>query len=121
MSDQTNKKSLVDEIIENARRDRQRLEAVADGLVHGLGQLGDGLQAEGESIDADTSAAFAEEIAKVSDSLSKIQQQLVEIVKIDAKKEIEKATVNPGKMSQKEKDDIYDEMQSDTPDKELMS
>lgn len=106
-----NKKTLIEEVIENARRDRKRLEAVADGLTNGFGQLGDNVTGEGEPLDPEVSAAFAEEIAKVSDSLSKIQQQLVEIVKIDAKRELEKPQRDPSKLSQLEKEELYEELQ----------
>ncbi len=104
-------KTLVDEIIENARRDRKRLEAVANGLTQGFGRLGDTADENEETLDPEVSAAFAEEIAKVSDSLTKVNQQLVELVKIDAKKsaEIEKKP-GSGKISRKEADAIYDEL-----------
>lgn len=104
-------KNLVDEIIENARRDRKRLEAVADGLTHGFGQLGDNTNEDGGALDPEVSAAFAEEIAKVTDSLSKINQQLVELVKIDVKKESQVAVKDPKKMTAAEKDQLYEELQ----------
>ena len=111
MSEMT-KKTLVDEILENARRDRKRLESIADGLTHGFGQLGDSTFQEGEPADPEVSAAFAEEIAKISDSLCKINQQLVELVKIDAKKE-EMKPKDPAKMTTAEKEAIYEEMQQE--------
>lgn len=107
-------RTLVDEIIENARRDRKRLEAVADGLTHGFGRLGDSVEENGEALDPEVSAAFAEEIAQVSDSLTKVNQQLVELVKIDAKAtakhEDNKPATKDGKITRKEAEDIYDEL-----------
>jgi hypothetical protein len=107
-------KTLVDEIVENARRDRKRLEAVADGLTHGFGRLGDTVEEDGEPLDPEVSAAFAEEISKVADSLTKVNQQLVELVKIDArvasKSEDNKPAAKDGKITKKEAEDIYDEL-----------
>lgn len=106
------KQSLTEEIIENARNDRKRLEAVAEGLTHGFGQFQDNSSEDGGGLDPEVSAAFAEEIAKVTDSLSKINQQLVELVKIDAKKEADKPTKDPAKMSKDEKEALYEELQT---------
>jgi len=110
MSEKIDQKTLVDEIIENARADRKRLEAVANGLTHGFGQLGDS-EGDGEALDPEVSAAFAEEIAKVTDSLSKINQQLVELVKIDVKRTpVDQKPTADGSLSKKEKESIYDEL-----------
>ena len=116
-------KTLVDEIIENARSDRRRLEAVANGLTQGFKRLGDSTETEGEGLDPEVSAAFAEEIAKVSDSLTKCNQQLVELVKIDAKKsatsEDNKPATKDGKITKKEAEDIYDELSGPNQREEL--
>jgi hypothetical protein len=112
-------KTLVEEIIENARSDRKRLEAVANGLTHGFGQLGDS-EGDGEALDPEVSAAFAEEIAKVTDSLSKINQQLVELVKIDIKKmPVDDKPKPDGSLSKNEKESIYDELSGPDIHKEL--
>lgn len=112
-------KTLVDEIIENARKDRKRLEAVADGLTQGFGRFGDSVQEEGEPLDPEVSAAFAEEIAKVADSLTKVNQQLVELVKIDAKAsraaEDNKPVSKGGKISKGEAEAIFDELSGEEP------
>jgi hypothetical protein len=109
-------KTLVDEIIENARKDRLRLEAVAGGLMHGFGKFGD--STEGDPLDPEVSAAFAEEIAQIADSLTKVNQQLVELVKIDAKalakSDSGKPATKDGKISKKEAEDIYDELAGST-------
>ena len=116
-------KTLVDEIIENARRDRRRLESVAEGLTNGFKQMGETDPGE-EPLDPDVSAAFAEEIAKISDSLTKVNQQLVELVKIDAKKTLDASANQPaakgGKVTKREAEEIFDELQGqNAADKEL--
>ena len=118
-------KTLVDEIIENARNDRKRLEAVADGLTRGFDRTGDIAEDENQALDPEVSAAFAEEIAKVSDSLTRVNQQLVELVKIDAKKSAvdpnNKPVTKGNPISKKDAEDIYDELSSpvDQKDREL--
>jgi hypothetical protein len=56
---------LLDEIKENARRDRKRLEKVCDNLMDAGGD--------------------AEEISMISDSLTKSNAQLLELAKLKAK------------------------------------
>lgn len=116
-------KTLVDEIIENARKDRRRLEAVADGLTHGFDQLGANTGDDEEALDPEVSAAFAEEIAKIADSLTKVNQQLVELVKIDvkasAKAEENKPVVKGGKISKRDAEDILDELADQEEQREL--
>lgn len=116
-------RTLVDEIIENARKDRKRLESVANGLTHGFGRFGDTSNEEGEPLDPEVSAAFAEEIAKIADSLTKVNQQLVELVKIDAKAtakhEDNKPVTKDGKITKKEAEDIYDELADDLSNQEM--
>ena len=101
----TTKESLVDEIIENARKDRKRLESVAKGLTGGLFNLG---SEDDGTVDEETAAAFAEEISKISDSLTKINQGLIELVKMDAKKAV--AQPDPTKLSEADKESLYDEV-----------
>lgn len=118
-------KTLVDEIIENARNDRKRLEAVANGLTRGFDRFGDTAEEEGQPTDPEVAAAFAEEIAKISDSLTRVNQQLVELVKVDAKR----SAVDPNNkpvskgtpISRKDAEEIYDELASpgDKKDQEL--
>lgn len=107
-------KTLVDEIIENARNDRRRLEAVADGLTRGFDRTGDIAEDENQALDPEVSAAFAEEIAKVSDSLTRVNQQLVELVKIDARKSSvdpnNKPVTKGNPITKKDAEDIYDEL-----------
>jgi len=103
-------KSLVDEIIANARSDRKRLEAVANGLTHGFGEFTDNANEEG-GMDPEVSAAFAEEISKVSDSLSKINSQLIELVKLEFKgAATDPKTGEPPKMTKAEKEELYEEL-----------
>lgn len=104
----TTKEALTDEIITNARRDRKRLEAVADGLVNGFAKV----PVEGDDqneFDPEVAAAFAEEIAKIGDSLTKVNQQLVELVKIEHKNV--PPVVDVSKLSTKDVKDVYDQIQ----------
>ena len=111
---QNSKRTLVDEIVENARRDRRRLEAVAEGLTNGFGTLGDSNGDEaGGTLDPEVSAAFAEELAKVTDSLSKINQQLIELVKVESKREENKTPDQPAKLSKEDKEALYEQLQED--------
>lgn len=118
MTDQP-KKSLADEIINNARKDRKRLEAIADGLTNGFGQFGDVAHVEGEPMDPEVSAAFAEEVAKVTDSLSKVDQRLLEVMKFEFKEAVTPVDDKPKKMTKEEKEALYEEMQHDAEQKEL--
>lgn len=107
-----NRDELIGEIIRNARRDRLRLEAVADGLANGLARLPKPEEPETDKFDPEIAAAFAEEIAKISEALTKSNQQLVELVKI-AKKEEPAAEIpaKPGQLTPSEIADAYDEIQ----------
>jgi uncharacterized protein YoxC len=81
-------------------------------LTLGFGRLGENVENNGDTLDPEVSAAFAEEIAKVTDSLSKVNQQLVELVKIDAKKTLEMEKKPSGAAKNKAMDEIYDELAS---------
>jgi hypothetical protein len=83
----TTRETLIEEIIFNARRDRKRLEAVADGLVGGFVQVKRPDEDPTEEFDPEVAAAFAEEISKIGDSLSKITHELVELVKLSRRSE----------------------------------
>lgn len=100
---------LTNEIVENARSDRERLVEFADGLKE-FAQKGS--KTDDEDLDArmdpEVALALSEQIAKVSDSLTKINQQLIELVKIDAKKN---EGAGNGKFSNGEKESIYEEME----------
>ena len=102
------RETLTQEIIGNARRDRKRLEAVADGLTRRY----DDLKAIDEdrpsdTIDPEVAAAFAEEIAKLSDSLTRVNQQLVELVKVENRR----APAADDKLDSKQTQEIFDEIQ----------
>lgn len=101
------KESLTDEIISNARRDRKRLEAVADGLVNGFAKVPSQEDDDPNEFNPDVAAAFAEEIAKIGDSLTRVNQQLVELVKIEGKKVVDQ---NPVKLGKEDIDDVYNEI-----------
>lgn len=94
------------EIISNARRDRKRLEAVADGLLEGSRASADPDSPEGE-INTEVAAAFAEEIAKISDSLTRTNQQLVELLKADRKS----AAAAPTRLDSADVEDALDQIQ----------
>lgn len=101
----TTREILIEEIISNARRDRKRLEAAADGLANGMKQ-GDPEDPESGSYDPDVAAAFAEELSRLGDSLTRVNQQLVELVKADRKKSAEE----PTKLGKAEVEEVYDEI-----------
>jgi hypothetical protein len=105
----TTKETLTEEIISNARRDRKRLEAVADGLVNGFAKVPDETSGEEVEFDPEIAAAFAEEIAKIGDSLTKVNQQLVELVKIEQKNA--PPAENPVKLGAKDVESVYDSIQ----------
>lgn len=100
------KENLIEEIIANARRDRRRLEEVADGLMHGFSSSP--IDEESDDVNPEVAAAFAEEIAKISDSLTKTNQQLVELVKIESKKEPAEKQIS---LDKKQVDEVYEEIQ----------
>lgn len=106
----TTKENLTEEIIANARRDRKRLEAVADGLVNGFAKVPDETSDEEVEFDPEIAAAFAEEIAKIGDSLTKVNQQLVELVKIEHKN-APPIDANPVKLGAKDVNDVYEQIQ----------
>lgn len=104
------KEELIDEIINNARRDRKRLEAVADGLANGFARVPTSGEDEiDDHFDSEVAAAFAEEISKISDSLSKVNQQLVEIVKSERKNSVPD-DASPKKLTPDQIDGVYDEI-----------
>jgi len=99
---------LAAEIVENARKDRARLEKVANGLANGLQSVvSDNESAEGG--DSEMAVAFAEELAKVTDSLTRVNQQLVELVKAEKKKSV----LGAGKLPDGVREELYDELQED--------
>ena len=103
----TNKDELTDEIIANARRDRKRLEKVADGLVFGFDRLSTAGSEDEEQLDSEASASFAEEISSITDSLSKINHELVELVKLDKKSA---PSADPVKLGKHELDEVYNDI-----------
>lgn len=95
-------KTLVDEIKHNARRDRARLEDLCDELLK---------LARNESLMVEELAkvALTEQLTKATDTLTRVNSQLVELAKIDAKKEMSK------KDRENIHDSIFDEIQNDGP------
>lgn len=82
----TQKQSLVDEIQENVRRDRQRLEKLQDRILSSLEQEPHPDDGEGdEELAPHALAAIAEGVARIADSLSRSNSQLVEIAKLQAR------------------------------------
>jgi ubiquinone biosynthesis protein UbiJ len=107
----TTKEELIEEIISNARRDRKRLEAVADGLTQKFQNIGEvATMGEGDEavLDPEVAAAFSEEITKVSEALCRVNHELVELVKIDSKKA--PALAEPTKLSPEELQSAYEEI-----------
>jgi hypothetical protein len=98
---------LREEIVENSRKDRERLEQVADGLLKLTQKEREIAQDEAASeLPMEAAAAVSEELSKITDSLSKINAGLIELVKIDAK-----SSVDPKARVEKQRDTIYDEIQ----------
>lgn len=91
---------LIKEIIENARRDRARLEDVSSALLSSITVAG--------VEDPLAKAAMAEQLARVTDSLSKTNQQLVELVKIHAKQD---PAGKAKAMAESDKESLFDEIQ----------
>jgi hypothetical protein len=102
------KEDLIAEILRNARRDRVRLETVADGLVNGFSLVPKPGEQSEQDFDPEVAAAFAEEISKIGDSLSKINHELVELVKLDRKSQPDDG---PKKLGPDQVEDAYDEIQ----------
>ena len=109
----TTRESLTEEIIQNARRDRKRLEAVADSLTHRYDELkaSEELAAADDQLDPEVAAAFAEEIAKLSDSLTRVNQQLVELVKVETRRAPPEDENKPKKLSDAQKEDVFNAIQ----------
>jgi hypothetical protein len=102
------KESLTEEIIANARRDRKRLEAAADGLTHGFSRK-TATEDEDEPLDPEVAAAFAEEIAGLSEALTNVNKQLVELVKLENRSA--PPAEDPTRLSKQQVDDVFDEIQ----------
>jgi alkanesulfonate monooxygenase SsuD/methylene tetrahydromethanopterin reductase-like flavin-dependent oxidoreductase (luciferase family) len=102
------KKELIDEAIENARRDRARLEKVANALLT-VSEDTEEAPAEGEEkiANAAASAAVSEELSKVTDSLTKINQSLIELVKHQRRQQID------DKLDNNDKDDVYSRLEKE--------
>jgi hypothetical protein len=98
-------RDLRKEIIENARKDRTRLEEVAESLLS-LAHKEGALAAVDPEMTGEAAAAVSEELSRVTDSLTKINAGLIELVKVDAKKE-----VDPKKALERERDKIFDEVE----------
>lgn len=105
------KKELFEEVIENARRDRARLEKVADALLTVSADTEEA-PAEGEEkiANAAASAAVSEELSKVTDSLTRINQGLIELVKHQRKTMQQE---EDKKMDAKDKEDVYARLESE--------
>jgi len=102
---------LVEEVLANARRDRARLEKVADALL-AVSTDTEEAPAEGEEkiANAAASAAVSEELSKVTDSLTRINQQIVELVKHQRKSA---QSEEDRKLDGDEKDDIYSRLEKE--------
>ena len=71
---------LMKEVIENARRDRQKLEKVRDNLIDLKPD-----QDEIVALEPLANLGVAENVARISDVLVKVNSQLVELAKISVK------------------------------------
>ncbi len=106
----TTREILTEEIIANARRDRKRLEAVANSLTTRYDEIKAemGKREEESPLIPEVSAAFAEDIARLSDSLTRVNQQLVELVKIEHRRS---PPEEQEKLGQGDVERVYDEIQ----------
>ncbi len=102
---------LVEEIVNNARDDRERLIACAEGLRKFAEKGGVESEGDGEGMDPEVALALSEQIAKISDSLTKINGQLVMLVQIDSKKK-GGDLAGDGKLSKEEKESVYQELEA---------
>lgn len=93
------KEALINEALENSRKDRKKLEGVRDQII----DLGNdaSLLAEPTGI-----IAIAEHVSKLADVLTKMNAQLVEMSKIAAKSDAEDQS--------SDKDSIFDEIETPT-------
>ena len=102
-------RSILDEITENVRRDRKRLELVAEKLVSVLKDEGDD---EEHPRDPLAAVGLAENVAKISDALTRSNGLLVELAKMKSKESIAKKMVKGGfSFDEDERDDILAEIQ----------
>lgn len=98
-------KSILDEITENVRRDRERLELVAEDLVKVL------RDSETER-DPLSTIGLAENLAKLSDSLTRSNGLLVELAKMKSKESIAKKMTKGGfSFDDEERDELMAEIQ----------
>lgn len=99
-------KELTDEIKSNARNDRARLESLCDGLLK--------LSNNAETMLGDEMAkvAVAEQLTRATDSLTRVNSQLVELAKIQLKRDLlSKASSKDA--SNSERESLYDEIQKE--------
>src|SRR5260370_6969558 len=93
-------KGLVDEIKENAGRERESLEKMCDGITK---------LSEDPSVAAEPMAriGLAENISRLSEALTRSNAQLVELAKIEAKKALFERRP-AGSFNERDRDDLYD-------------
>lgn len=93
---------LFEEVLLNARKDREKLEKIRDNLTN--------MSPDQVAIVEETPLAMlgvAENVVKIHDVLVKVNGQLVELAKIAAKMENPESDLTP------DSDDIYDELEQD--------
>ena len=88
---------LFKEVIENARRDRQKPEKIRDNLIDLKPE-----QDEIVAIEPLANLGVAENVARLSDVLVKVNSQLVELAKISAKMDAPELDMG------EEREDIFD-------------
>ena len=81
---------LIEEIKQNARNDRKRLEDAIDELC-------------------EKGHADVEELASVTDALTKSNAQLVEVAKIAAKRAME--TASPDEFDENDREDMFEDIE----------
>lgn len=91
------KEDLIQEALENARRDRKTVEKVRDQIVQLVSDPT--IQAESLSL-----IGISDNVAKLSDVLTKMNAQIVELTKVTAKAE-------KTDDKQSDKDSIFDEIE----------
>lgn len=92
---------IIKEAIENARRDRKRLEEISD-LMLKVAQVG-------EDIDPLAKAAMGEQMAKITDSLTRSNSQLVELAKLGVKQKVLEGKEEGD--TEADREDMFDEIE----------
>jgi vacuolar-type H+-ATPase subunit E/Vma4 len=93
---ETNSDKLIEEIKENAKKDRDRLEGFCEQLVNFIKNSGD----------PELMVEASDGIAKVSAELTRNNQQLIEVAKLRLKKDLVNLATDG--IGESERDELFD-------------